>query len=318
MDFCTVWMYLIRVWTPQVTQQQYDYGKNSFIMINTQDLTGQKFGHLTAVRKTEERKNGYIVYECQCDCGRPDCRHIIYRSSRLLKRTQVTDCGGAAALTHARHFKDLTGKKFGMLTVLKEDGKQGRSTRWLCACDCGNRTHATTHQLLAGKKGSCGCRQNFFEIKDWAETGSHPAMKFDQLTVLRHEKYMKGTHYWRCRCSCGNETVVTQSQLLSGRVHSCGCFAVEKAKENALLFNGTSIRSIRGKAGERKPFAGSKSGIRGVYQNSRGIWIAQIFFRGRPIYLGSFKTVDEAREARERAEAEMFDKTIDEWKKAAK
>lgn len=121
-------------------------------MNNTRDLTGQKFGHLTAVRKTEERKNGYIVYECQCDCGRPDCRHIIYRPSRLLKQTQVADCGGAAALTHARRFKDLTGKKFGMLTALEEDGKQGKNTRWLCACDCGRMAHATTHQFWLEKK----------------------------------------------------------------------------------------------------------------------------------------------------------------------
>lgn len=37
--------------------------------------------------------------------------------------------------------KDLTGQRFGMLTVLEpaEIGKRGVK-RWLCRCDCGNLT----------------------------------------------------------------------------------------------------------------------------------------------------------------------------------
>lgn len=33
------------------------------------DITGQRFGKLTAIRDTEERKHGSIVWECRCDCG---------------------------------------------------------------------------------------------------------------------------------------------------------------------------------------------------------------------------------------------------------
>lgn len=33
------------------------------------DIAGQKFGRLTAVRPTGERKRGYVVWECRCDCG---------------------------------------------------------------------------------------------------------------------------------------------------------------------------------------------------------------------------------------------------------
>ena len=33
------------------------------------DLTGQRFGRLTAIEPTKERKNGYIMWRCLCDCG---------------------------------------------------------------------------------------------------------------------------------------------------------------------------------------------------------------------------------------------------------
>lgn len=34
---------------------------------------------------------------------------------------------------------------------------------------------------------------------------------------------------WICRCDCGNETVVLQNQLTTGKTNSCGCQQKEKA-----------------------------------------------------------------------------------------
>ena len=33
------------------------------------DLAGQRFGMLTAVEPTEERRYGSVVWRCRCDCG---------------------------------------------------------------------------------------------------------------------------------------------------------------------------------------------------------------------------------------------------------
>lgn len=33
------------------------------------DLTGQRFGRLTVVADSGKRNNGYILWECRCDCG---------------------------------------------------------------------------------------------------------------------------------------------------------------------------------------------------------------------------------------------------------
>lgn len=52
---------------------------------------------------------------------------------------------------------DLTGKKFGRLTVIgvADDGK--RKTSYICQCDCGNATKVRADALLAGRTKSCGC-----------------------------------------------------------------------------------------------------------------------------------------------------------------
>ena len=54
--------------------------------------------------------------------------------------------------------KDLTGLKFGRLTVIKRAGsnKDGRAT-WVCTCECGEISIKTGKLLLNGHCKSCGC-----------------------------------------------------------------------------------------------------------------------------------------------------------------
>lgn len=60
---------------------------------------------------------------------------------------------------HGNNFKDLTGHKYGRLTVKSFHGKRGAGgvSAWLCACDCGSEKIATTGGLTSGHVGSCGC-----------------------------------------------------------------------------------------------------------------------------------------------------------------
>lgn len=55
--------------------------------------------------------------------------------------------------------KDMIGKKFGMLTVLKEI--EERNSRglvcYLCKCDCGNEVVACGRDMTRGHTHSCGC-----------------------------------------------------------------------------------------------------------------------------------------------------------------
>ena len=55
---------------------------------NAKDLTGLKFGMLTAIQPTEERNHSYIVWECKCNCG-----NMCKTSSLNLLSGDTQSCG---------------------------------------------------------------------------------------------------------------------------------------------------------------------------------------------------------------------------------
>lgn len=66
-------------------------------------------------------------------------------------------------------FIDLTGKRFGKLTVISRckdyTSPKGKTyVQWLCQCDCGNKTKVTTSNLKGHTK-SCGCLNRENTIK---------------------------------------------------------------------------------------------------------------------------------------------------------
>ena len=56
-------------------------------------------------------------------------------------------------------FLDITGEKYGRLTVISRAGNIGRRTAWVCNCDCGNPHIARGNSLRTGEVKSCGCIQ---------------------------------------------------------------------------------------------------------------------------------------------------------------
>lgn len=59
-------------------------------------------------------------------------------------------------------YVDLTGKRFGMLTVVRRDGvtscKSGTMPKWAAKCDCGKETSVMGASLRYGRSKSCGCQ----------------------------------------------------------------------------------------------------------------------------------------------------------------
>lgn len=53
--------------------------------------------------------------------------------------------------------KDLTGQRFGRLTVLADAGRIDGRVLWLCRCDCGKETTVRSSNLVKGRVTSCGC-----------------------------------------------------------------------------------------------------------------------------------------------------------------
>jgi hypothetical protein len=55
--------------------------------------------------------------------------------------------------------RDLTGQRFGRLTVLRRDRgmRQNRNARWVCLCDCGAFASVMGFNLISCNTKSCGC-----------------------------------------------------------------------------------------------------------------------------------------------------------------
>ena len=252
-------------------------------MSRNNNLAGRRFGNLVAVEATSGRKNGYTIWRCRCDCGR-----TAEIASRSLKNGWSTTCGAPSCEYAAKEqklrarYEDLTGKRFGKLLVrgmLAERSSTGQ-VLWECLCDCGNTVVVPTGQLKAGYRKSCGCLSRP-PLKDW--TGR----KFGWLTVTAYDGKRGGKHFWKCSCDCGNETTVCQSNLKNGHTISCGC--QNKLHEARTMVDGTCVEILRSAVEKKTLPSNNSSGVRGVYKSKRtGRWCAQITFKGKTKYLGSF------------------------------
>lgn len=123
------------------------------------NIAGQKFGRLTAVRATEERKQGAVVWECLCICGK-----TAYVSRPKLEQGHTLSCGclqaeNVSMRNKLRQTKDITGQKFGRLTAIRAtENRDNGYVVWECTCDCGNKgSYVNTHNLINGNTASCGC-----------------------------------------------------------------------------------------------------------------------------------------------------------------
>lgn len=59
-----------------------------------------------------------------------------------------------------RKIEDLTGQKFGKMTVLGRDtDRQSKRTYWMCQCECGTIKSCRADSLKEGSIVSCGCKK---------------------------------------------------------------------------------------------------------------------------------------------------------------
>lgn len=66
---------------------------------------------------------------------------------------------------------DLTGKRFGRLTVVGLAGRQRRMSQWNCVCDCGGKSVVSGANLQSGNSSSCGCLRSELVTKTYTKHG---------------------------------------------------------------------------------------------------------------------------------------------------
>lgn len=115
-----------------------------------ENLIGKKFNKLTVI-KFDHNKNGRRYWLCKCECGNT---HVV--STGDLKNGGVKSCGCIKRGTRKRR-EDLTGQKFGKLTVIEFVEIRFGQPYYKCKCDCGKEKIVNGYSLKRGLTRSCGC-----------------------------------------------------------------------------------------------------------------------------------------------------------------
>ena len=100
---------------------------------------------------------------------------------------------------------DLTGQKFGRLTVLHKDNerKTNNGSYWICQCECGKIKSIKSSSLRRGEIQSCGCYRTEQVMKTKEARGlidNLVGQRFGLLTVLSKDpkRGAGGAVKWIC------------------------------------------------------------------------------------------------------------------------
>ena len=152
------------------------------------DETGNTYGYLTVIERAPNNKDGRAMWRCKCKCG-----NEVTVMGKHLRSGNTKSCGcyqkERATESNLTRGGDLTGKRFGKLVVLEEDGfikkSDGRNSRvWKCQCDCGNICHVQHVYLTGGDTKSCGC------IRSQGEAEIEVLLHEHNITYIREYEFV--------------------------------------------------------------------------------------------------------------------------------
>ena len=182
---------------------------------NTIDLTNQTFNYLTGLYKTNNlgpNTGSYWVFKCKCG------NYVKIKSSDVRTgKTKSCGCYQKEQISKSC-LKDLTGQRFGKLTVLSRDLKYKKENKWICQCECGNITSVYSVNLINNRTKSCGCL-NKEKKKDITNYQSGYLIALEPTDIRKNDNVV-----WKCKCThCGNICYVRESSIIGKYQKSCGC-----------------------------------------------------------------------------------------------
>ena len=118
--------------------------------------TGNRYGRLLVLERSESDEHGNARWLCRCDCA----NEVIVLGASL-RRGHTNSCG---CFKNERSSKtntiDITGNRYARLSVVRRRGtNKFGAAMWLCKCDCGNEVTVVGNNLRKGATKSCGCLQ---------------------------------------------------------------------------------------------------------------------------------------------------------------
>lgn len=259
---------------------------------------------------------------CKCDCGKTTLVRKYHLENGL-----VQSCGCIKKeMMHDKYFKDLSGLKFGRLTVLKQGesriGKNGKPlTFWKCLCECGNIVEVYAGSLTSKLTTSCGClqkekarenglkykRKNVYDLTHEYGIGylydSNKKFYFDleDYDKIKDYYWVINNHEYVITGGANNPDILMHRLILKvtndKEVDHINHNTNDNRKENLRIVTrsqnqmNTSLRS------------NNTSGVTGVYfDNTHGCWVSKI----QNNILGYFHSFNDAINKRKEAEKIYF------------
>ena len=302
------------------------------------DRTGLRYGHLLVLERAENTRNGSgtscVQWKCRCDCGR---EKIL--TSVALSSGRTNSCGYCnisekyqdriKTTENGKLMVDLSGLTFNKLTVVEQGPSYippngGVSiVRFWCRCSCGNPKMVLVRAsaLKTGAAKSCGCqnRDNSFAKRKYNRyeeredfmigyTDSGRPFFFDKADYDRVKE-----HYWRetpqgyivtaWRGAGDKQTVFLHRFIMGAKdgeiVDHINHDTFDNRQCNLRIVD--TFESMRNTGMNKN----NTSGYKGVYLK-KGRWTASIHYNKREHFLGCFDTIEEAAEARRKAEIELY------------
>lgn len=300
------------------------------------DLTGQKFNRLTAiepvgtytgVRKTGKRYSAGVYWKCVCECGNES---KVLASALMTGRIKSCGCltkeiAREAVQNRRKPSMNLVGDRYGWLTVIAPDTTphKGHAKYWWCQCDCGSEPKSIcASHLRTGKIQSCGCRTA--ELISAARKQPPHAVEQDEDSLYFASKGCKirfdeedldiiTACLWNidslgyCAGIYNGENIRLHRAIM-GKYHDIKGVEIDHKNGDINDYRKSNLR-LATHAENMKNTALQHKGSRkhkGVSMTRNGTWQADITCDGKVIYIGIYKTFEEACIAREKKELELF------------
>ena len=233
--------------------------------------------------------------------------------------------------------EDLTGKKFGLLTVIKQTddyiAPKGRHyDRWWCKCECGNELAVVGYHLKEKNKiKSCGCytTQRIREVQKeyneydmgsyeygvgYANKGEEFWFDKEDYELIKNYCWSYNNYGYLVAWDQITKKKIDFHRLVMGVLENDNTHIVDhkihpNRREPKVDNRKSNLRVVtyNENAKNHQRYSNNTSGVSGVtYNKEHNQWIARISVNGKRIFLGYFNKKEDAINARYDAEIKYY------------
>jgi hypothetical protein len=211
-------------------------------------------------------------------------------------------------------YKDITGQRFGRLVAIQPAGRTAEGLAlWQCQCDCNNTCIVRGGSLGNGHSRSCGCLKKETRHGHARRGKHHPIYEIwramrDRCNNPNHPDFKNYGGRGIKVCDRWNNFATFLADV-GERPHSK--LVLDRIDNNGNYEPGNVRWTTYSESNKKKRLPktrkNNQTGFKGVYWHKKNKrYTAQITFRGKTTWLGSYKTAGEAARAYDYVASRVF------------